>query len=96
MKQYDYKMELYDSIWKLALAMKLPKFEKATVKISYYHATKRRRDPSDNYAPKFLMDALVKGGVLTDDNGELVKVIPVGMEYDPERPRTEIYIYRME
>ncbi len=95
-KQNRYKHDLYDAIWKLATAMKLPKFERATVQIIYYHATNRRRDPADNYAPKFLMDALVRGGILVDDNGDLVTVMPVGMAFDRERPRTEVFIWGME
>lgn len=92
-KQGRYKQELKDAITLLALAIKMPKFERTTVQIIYYHGTRRRRDPADNYAPKFLMDALVAAGILADDNGELVKVPPVGMEYDRERPRTEVFIW---
>ena len=73
--------------------MKLPRFKRATVQIIYYHATNRRRDPADNWAPKFLMDALVQSGILQDDNGDLVKVPPVGMEFDPEKTRTEVFIW---
>lgn len=92
-KQCKYKQELADAVWKLVMAMKLPRFRRATVQIIYYHSTNRRRDPADNWAPKFLMDALVQGGILQDDNGDLVKVSPVGMEFDPERPRTEVFIW---
>lgn len=92
-KQGRYKQELYNAIRLLKLAAKLPKYELATVQIIYYHRTNRRRDPADNWAPKFLMDALVAGGVLVDDNGELVDVQPVGMKVDMERPRTEVFVW---
>jgi hypothetical protein len=92
-KQRRYKQDLTDAVCGLKVAMKLPKFYRATVQIIYYHSTNRRRDPADNWAPKFLMDALVQGGILVDDNGDLVKVPPVGMEFDPGRPRTEVFVW---
>lgn len=92
-KQGRYKDELYQAMKLLALAGKLPKYERAVVQIIYYHRTNRRRDPADNWAPKFLMDALVRGGILVDDNGDLVDVQPVDMKVDPERPRTEVFIW---
>jgi len=92
-KQRKYKQDLTDAVRKLVMAMKLPRFERATVQIIYYHSTNRRRDPVDNWAPKFLMDALVAGGILVDDNGDLVKVPSVGMEFDPEKPRTEVFVW---
>lgn len=92
-KQGRYKKELIAAVRGLVLAFKLPRYYRATVQIIYYHQTQRRRDPVDNYAPKFLMDALVKGGVLLDDNGDLVKVPSVGMEFDAVSPRTEVFIW---
>jgi hypothetical protein len=92
-KQGRYKKDLYQAVRMLALAVKLPKYEQATVQIVYYHATNRRRDPADNWAPKFLMDALVRGGILVDDSGDKVYVPPVGMEVDPVRPRTEVFVW---
>lgn len=93
MKQHRYKQDLIQAVRLLALAARLPRFERAVVQFVYYHAEKRRRDPADNYAPKFLMDALVASGILADDNGDLVKVPPVDMRVDKERPRTEIFIW---
>ncbi|MCM1567079.1 MAG: hypothetical protein NC238_14310 [Dehalobacter sp.] len=92
-KQGRYKKDLINAVSMLALAWRLPKFENATVQFVYYHRTNRRRDPADNYTPKFLMDALVKGGILVDDNGDLVNVPPVDMKLDPERPRTEVFVW---
>jgi len=39
------------------------------------------------------MDALVRGGILVDDNGDLVDVQPVDMRVDPVRPRTEVFVW---
>lgn len=92
-KQGKYKKDMVNAVLMLSLVCRLPKYERATVQIIYYHRTNRRRDPADNWAPKFLMDALVQGGILVDDNGKLVDVQPMGMEVDPRRPRTEVFIW---
>ena len=92
-RQHRYKKDLYQAVRMLALAAKLPQYERAVVQVVYYHRTNRRRDPADNWAPKFLMDALVAGGILVDDCGSLVNVQPVDMKVDPEKPRTEIFIW---
>jgi hypothetical protein len=92
-KQGKYKKDMVSAVRMLSLACRLPQYEHATVQIIYYHRTNRRRDPADNWAPKFLMDALVQGGILVDDNGDLVDVQPVDMKLDPERPRTEVFIW---
>ena len=76
----------------LKMAFKLPQYKFATVQIIHYFATVRRRD-ADNMAPKFALDALVRGGILEDDRDDWIKVMPPGMECDRERPRTEIFIW---
>lgn len=91
-KVNDFKKEMYRDVGWLKLAAKLPKYERATVQIVYYHRTNRRRDKVDNWAPKFLMDALVNGGILVDDNSDLVDV-SVSMKFDAERPRTEVFVW---
>ena len=42
------------------------------ITIDVLFITQRRRDPHDNYAPKFLFDALVKKEIIKDDNSEIV------------------------
>lgn len=94
-KQRKYKKELTDSIIKLVIAFRLPRYHKAVVSIVYYHSTERKRDPVDNYAPKFILDSLVNSGILFDDNGDVVKVQPVQMRIDKTSPRTEIFIKKL-
>lgn len=94
-KQQRYKKDLTADLARLAMAMVLPCYHRASVDITYYFKTNRRRDPQDNYAPKFLMDALVGAGILDDDNGELVKVKTPEIMVDRERPRTEVFIWDM-
>jgi len=92
-KQGRYKKELTKAISDLVLFFKIPTYEQATVQVIHYFRTNRLRDPQDNYAPKFLMDALVRAGILEDDNGELVKVPTPELLIDKERPRTEVFIW---
>lgn len=58
------------------------------VKITYYFATKIRRDP-DNYSGKMLLDGLVKNGILHDDSFDCIDLVLNG-SYDKNNPRTEI------
>lgn len=63
---------------------------KAIVTITYYFPNRIRRDP-DNYSGKFVLDGLVKAGVLADDSFNNVELRLVGA-YDKDDPRTEIEI----
>ena len=65
-------------------------FDKATVKITYYFRTKIRHDP-DNYSGKFILDGLVKAGIIADDSFNNINLILSG-KYDKDNPRTEIEI----
>lgn len=69
-------------------------WEKAVVEITYYFPNRIRRDP-DNYAGKFLLDGLTKGGVIKDDSFDCVTLILDG-ECDPEYTRTEIKVLRKD
>lgn len=93
-KQNQYKQDLYDAIGKLKLAFHLPQIKYARIDITYYFPTKRGRDLTDNFAPKFLNDALVKGGLLVDDRTEYIGLPNLRAEIDRERPRVEITIWR--
>lgn len=61
-----------------------------TVTIAYYFPTRIRHDP-DNYNGVFIMDGLVKAGILEDDSFNCITLSLVG-KYDKKNPRTEIYI----
>ena len=68
--------------------------DKAIVHITYYFPDKRRRDP-DNYSGKFILDGLVRAGILTDDDFSHITLRLSG-EYDKTNPRTEISIEENE
>ncbi|MDF2571537.1 MAG: hypothetical protein K0R55_3141 [Sporomusa sp.] len=68
------------------------RFEKPVIRIIYCYDIDRDRD-KDNMAPKWIMDGLVKSGVIQDDS---VKVVDLDWTISPERAewcRTEIVIW---
>ena len=64
---------------------KLPEFEKP-VKIHFHWIEENRRRDLDNVAAakKFILDAMVKVGVLTDDNRKCVAAFTDTFSYDKE------------
>ena len=93
---YREKKIEWEWLTRLAIGINKPKipYKKSIVTVTYYFKTKARHDP-DNYAPKFLMDGLVKSGVLVDDSFDNVKLVIEG-GYDKENPRTEIEIQEVK
>ena len=67
--------------------------ERATVKITYYFPTRGRRDP-DNYL-KFLLDGLVRCGIIKDDCFGCIDLVLVGA-HDKLRPRVEVTVESRE
>ena len=64
--------------------------KKSVVTITYYFKDRRRRDP-DNYSGKFLLDGLVKAGILIDDSFFCID-LRLKAEIDKKNPRTEVEI----
>lgn len=64
--------------------------EKALVRITYCFPDRRKRDP-DNYSGKFILDPLVREGILADDSFSHVELVLKAC-VDRENPRTEIEI----
>lgn len=91
-RQHQYKKDLYNAVRMLALAAKLPKYDKATVQIVYYFSDRRRRD-KDNYNGKFLLDSLRQAEVILEDNSEVLDLPEPMFAVDIKRPRTEIFIW---
>lgn len=60
------------------------------VKLTYYFPTRTRRDP-DNYNGVFILDGLVKAGILKDDSFDCITLVLDG-KYEKGSRRTEIEI----
>lgn len=56
-----------------------------------YYRTNRRHDV-DNSCPKFIIDGLVDGGLVIDDDMKHITSLTLKCGIDSDRPRTEIYI----
>jgi Holliday junction resolvase RusA-like endonuclease len=54
-----------------------------------YYPTKRKHD-LDNITPKFILDGLVAGGFLTDDNNTCITSLTTQARYDKDNPRIEL------
>jgi hypothetical protein len=81
---------LADSITVLARSARIPPLHAAEARVRCYFPDRRRRDPT-NYAHwKPLWDALVRAGVLDDDDSAHLRVAAFDLLADPRRPRSEI------
>jgi len=67
------------------------RIKKCEMTYEIYFPTHRRHD-NDNYAPKFLQDALVESGFVVDDDSEHITKLTLCCGIDPDWPRTEIHI----
>lgn len=94
-KQDRFKEQMTNNLRSLALTVGRPRFERASVQITHYFRVNRRRDSGDNYAPKFVLDALKNAGVLVDDNAEVLRVPEPVFKVDAEAWRTEIVITQL-
>jgi len=67
--------------------------DKAIFEYTFFFPDHRRRD-FDNLllSPKFFNDGFVLAGVISDDNGEKLKLEFNSFQYDKENPRVEIFI----
>lgn len=82
-KASKFKRDLEDSIG--VFVSRLPRFENP-VKISFHWIEENKRRDLDNvaYAKKHILDAMVKVGVLTDDNRKCVVAFTDTFEYSTQ------------
>lgn len=94
--QYQEEKQKWEWLIKAAVGKNKPiaALDKAVISITYYFKDKRRRDP-DNYSGKFLLDGLVRAGVIQDDSFSNIDLVLKGTS-DKENPRTEIKIKEIE
>lgn len=86
----ELKKEWLDIVMTICRPRPKEPFKKAVVTITYFFPTKARHDP-DNYSGKFILDGLVKGGILEDDSFNNIKLHLEG-DYSKDNPRTEVEI----
>ena len=79
--------------WK---AKGLPKMEKIFLDITYYCKNKRKDPDNIAAAKKFILDGLVKSGVISNDGWKEVAGWEESWEKDKENPRIEVEIKEVE
>lgn len=67
---------------------------RAVVILTYYFPDRRRRDP-DNYAPKMILDGLVKCGILVDDSFQNIELI-LSAKFGCKKSETVIEVKELE
>ncbi|WP_309382026.1 hypothetical protein [Cerasicoccus frondis] len=68
-------------------------WELATVKATFYHKQKRRRDDVNHLAMlKPAYDGIVDAGLLVDDDSDHLKTLPPIFEIDRRCPRVELLV----
>ena len=65
------------------------RIEKCEICQTIYYPTNRRRD-LDNSIPKFILDGLVEGGMIVDDDSNHIIKLSLQCGVDRKRPRTEL------
>lgn len=65
--------------------------EKCEIKQVVYYPNNRRHD-IDNSVPKFILDGLVEGGMIADDDCRHVTKLILQCDVDIDYPRTELII----
>ncbi len=87
-EQYTYEVAL--------IARKLPRYGRVALTITW-HEPNGRRDP-DNImgGQKFILDGLVKAGVIQDDGQKYIESITHRFEVDRKNPRVEVEIEEVE
>ena len=90
------KMVEHKLIFEFKAQLKEPLKEKYHIQIKWYERD-RKRDP-DNiaFAKKFILDALVKGGLLRNDGWNEIAGFTDEFYVDKSKPRIEVYIKEVQ
>ena len=93
--QYQDAKKHWAYLISLACRPKPPEpLKKCRVHLHYMFPDKRRRDP-DNYSGKFILDGLVKAGILEDDNFTNIQLI-LSAEFGGNQKQTLIEIEEVQ
>ena len=74
------------------LAKKLPRYSRVDITITWYEPNLRRDLDNITGGQKFILDGLVRGGVIRDDSQRYINSIEHRFEVDRDNPRVEIEI----
>lgn len=67
------------------------RIERCEIVQTIYYPTNRRHD-IDNSVPKFILDGLVNGQMIVDDDSGHITKLTMSCKIDPDKPRTELLI----
>ena len=67
------------------------RINKCEISQKVYYPNNRRHD-TDNSVPKFILDGLVEGGMVVDDDSEHITKLTLECATDIKHPRTELHI----
>jgi Holliday junction resolvase RusA-like endonuclease len=92
MEKDRHKKQVVHDVYYASYSQRPPRpYDKATVKITIFFPTKRRRDER-NYDCKWLIDGLVTAKLIKDDNIDVIGRPEIIPEYDKQNPRVEVEI----
>lgn len=95
-RKYGKEKEKWHWLIKAAIKHKpIKPLSKAIVSITYFFKDGRRHDP-DNYSGKFILDPLVKEGIIADDSFKVIDLRINQGGVDKNNPRTEIEVMELE
>ena len=95
-RKYGKEKEKWHWLIKAAIKHKpIKPLPQAIVSITYFFEVNRRRDP-DNYSGKFILDPLVKEGIIADDSFKVIDLRIKQGGVDKNNPRTEIEVMELE
>lgn len=95
-REYGKEKEKWHWLIKGAIKHKpIKPLPQAIVSITYFFKDSRRHDP-DNYSGKFILDPLVKEGIIADDSFKVIDLRIKQGGVDKNNPRTEIEVMELE
>lgn len=85
------KREYTDRVSEAAIAQDMPTFKQPVFVVIDWYERDRRRDPDNiRFAAKFILDGLVRAGVLVNDNQRWILGIEDRYHVDRDNPRVTI------
>jgi Holliday junction resolvase RusA-like endonuclease len=78
------------------VAARMPKFNKIDVAITWVEPNMRRDPDNITAAQKFILDGLVRAGIIKDDSQKYVNSIIHRFKVDKRNPRVEVVLEEAE